>query len=227
MMINMPEDTKKSRSERNFEKRDTFYEKLNKISFDFDARTLDLKTFKERFSGQLGILARLCSYTRNNCKGSVTRKYLKLISDSANLCKAIIEKPIENRDNRLDYSKIKRIAPKSLYVPVEELYDLSDILIKTSRAYFPFLASRSTLDYKFTRDKLYELSSQIPDCVDTMLALSNECEINNLLRRINYINRNNENKAHHLWYENDYCNFVYRTNRKLQCEEFSHWKTLE
>lgn len=228
-VVNMPDSNKKSRSETNFEKRDAFYNKLKTISFDFDTRTLDFKTFKEKFSKQLGVLARICSYTRNNCKGYLTRKHLKLVSDKAHSCNEIIEKPIEeyerDRGERAPFPK--RLHLTSSYVPVEELYALSDVLVKTSNAHFPYLINRSTLDYKFTRDKLHELGTQIPYCIDEMLALYNECEINNLLRRINYINRDNENKAHHLWYKKDYCYLAYQSNRKLQWDEFNHhWVDL-
>lgn len=220
----MPDSNKKSRSKTNFEKRDAFYNKLKTISFDFDARTLDFETFKEKFSKQLGVLARICSYTRNNCKGYLTRKYLKLISDKALSCNEIIERPIEEDScyrGRRDPRCPKRLYLTSSYVPVEKLYALSDILAKTSKARFPHLINRSTLDYKFTRDKLNELGTQIPDCIDEMLALYNECEIENLLRRINYVNRDSKGREKFLWHLGDYCKLAYQSNRKLKWDELS------
>lgn len=165
----MPEATKKSRSEKNFEKRDAFYNTLCKISFDFDSHRVTLEKFLKGFDESLGKLFNLCSDTLKTVKGSSTIKHLDAIREEAK--KLITGISTIKNDQIIEYDHFAKVNGA--------LIGLQESILKTSKAHFLSLINQSTLDYKPTREKLKKLGAELTDCRKTLYALVNEknCDI--------------------------------------------------
>ncbi len=168
--------SKKEREEKNFNKRKIFWDKIKNVRLDFDANKLSINDFIKKFGEQIDSLREKCEKTIPYCKGKATIKYLKLISDDA-------KKLSDQVRNGVDGDFFTERSPNNTYL-IQYIDELSSILIKTSKARFPFLVNPSTLDFDLTRNEFKRLSEELNTCKLQIFALSNKYQANKL---VNYV----------------------------------------
>lgn len=163
--------SKKEREEKNFNKRKIFWDAIRGVSFDFDANKYNIKTFCDEFCKRLQTFRDKCASTMATCKGRATIQHFKSII-----------KGIDTLYNSVNTICLNFFSEESFEKSIPDINMLSKILIKTSKAHFPHLINRSTLDFDLTRQEFKRLSEELTSCKNILVALTNENTVIILLK---------------------------------------------
>lgn len=165
--------SKKEREEKNIDKRKIFWDAIRGVSFDFDANKYNMRTFCDEFCKRLQTFRDKCASTMATCKGRTTIQHFKSII-----------KGIDTLYNSVNTICLQNFgfSQESFEKSISDINMLSKILIKTSKAHFPHLINRSTLDFDLTRQEFKRLSEELTSCKNILVALKNENPVKSLLK---------------------------------------------
>ena len=154
----MADSERKSRAQKNDDKRMNFFKELTPVYFDFHSE-VNFKNFKNGMSESLAKLSEVCS---KEAKGSATKKYLRLIKEASDSLLGLLQ--------AIEIDKVIELSSK-LH---GDWISLQKILLQTSKARFPSLINQSRLDFPSTREKFKKLSEDLERSMKLFYALVNE-----------------------------------------------------
>lgn len=160
---------KEEREAENLEKRKKFYDILEEIDFEVDPQKVTIGQFTKKIDEMSFKLKCLCEKTLKDVKGYKTKQQLRNIAKNADE----LNKSIQNID--LNEIGLKGYVSGGQTRMLDNNFcDLIKAFEKASKAHYPFLIKRSTLDYEGTRKYFLKLAEQVQNCRAAHCALVDE-----------------------------------------------------